>query len=535
MSLNAAEQYLLELINRARLDPAAEARRYGLGLNDGLAAGTIDASAKQVLAPNAAMEAAATRHSDWMLQADTFSHTGAGGSDAGDRMQAAGYRFTGSWSWRENLAWAGSTGTIDMQAAITQHHEGLYRSAGHRENTFAENLHEIGIGQVAGTFSYQGTVYNSSMLTEKFATSGDNVFVTGVAYRDADKDHFYSIGEGQSGYWLRSGGTGDTTENAGGYGIAVNAQDNLRVAVGQGSTVLARINVDTSDGNAKVDLVTEENGTKSLALSASTTLVTGISNARLLGVADLDLTGHAGANQLIGNSGDNQIRGEAGHDIIWAGNGDDWVDGARGYDIMHGGGGHDRLIGRNGNDTLFGDSGSDRLYGGNGNDSLFGGYGNDTLIGNSGRDRMDGGNGNDRLFGSYDMDTLIGRGGNDTLFGGSGSDRLYGGNGNDSLFGGDGNDRLVGGGDNNWLKGGSGADTFVFTGNRNTVVDFTDDVDSILIRDSLDQSQNLRAQDILDLGEIRNGNAVFDLGDGHVLTVLNIDRLDILANDLLII
>ena len=39
MSLTAAEQYLLELINRARLDPVAESQRYGLTLNAGLPAG----------------------------------------------------------------------------------------------------------------------------------------------------------------------------------------------------------------------------------------------------------------------------------------------------------------------------------------------------------------------------------------------------------------------------------------------------------------------------------------------------------------
>ncbi len=32
-----AEQYLLELINRARLDPQAEADRFGIDLNENLA------------------------------------------------------------------------------------------------------------------------------------------------------------------------------------------------------------------------------------------------------------------------------------------------------------------------------------------------------------------------------------------------------------------------------------------------------------------------------------------------------------------
>lgn len=37
MTISAAEQLLIELINRARLDPLAEAQRLGIDLNAGLA------------------------------------------------------------------------------------------------------------------------------------------------------------------------------------------------------------------------------------------------------------------------------------------------------------------------------------------------------------------------------------------------------------------------------------------------------------------------------------------------------------------
>jgi serralysin len=49
-----------------------------------------------------------------MLATNTFSHQGDGGSSAGERMAAAGYDFTGSWTWGENLAWYGTTGTVDL-------------------------------------------------------------------------------------------------------------------------------------------------------------------------------------------------------------------------------------------------------------------------------------------------------------------------------------------------------------------------------------------------------------------------------------
>src|SRR5687767_10501834 len=48
----AFEQYVIELINRARANPSAEAKRYGIDLNEGLAGGTISSGARQPLAIN---------------------------------------------------------------------------------------------------------------------------------------------------------------------------------------------------------------------------------------------------------------------------------------------------------------------------------------------------------------------------------------------------------------------------------------------------------------------------------------------------
>ncbi len=88
------EQLILELINRARLDPPAEAVRLGVPLNQGLSSGSISSASKQPLAYNSLLNDAAAAHSNWMLAADIFSHTGSGGSDPQDRMEAAGYQFT---------------------------------------------------------------------------------------------------------------------------------------------------------------------------------------------------------------------------------------------------------------------------------------------------------------------------------------------------------------------------------------------------------------------------------------------------------
>ncbi|MBR6461319.1 MAG: hypothetical protein IKS95_05775, partial [Verrucomicrobia bacterium] len=70
------EQYMLELVNFARATPEAEAARLGITLNQGLGEGTLDGTDKQPLAFHPLLFVSARAHSDWMLETDTFEHTG---------------------------------------------------------------------------------------------------------------------------------------------------------------------------------------------------------------------------------------------------------------------------------------------------------------------------------------------------------------------------------------------------------------------------------------------------------------------------
>ena len=360
MARTAAEQYMIELINRARLDPLAEARRFDLDLNADLDPGTIGPQSLQVLAPDARLEAAAAGHSDWMLQTDVFSHDGAGGSTAHDRMTEAGYAFEGAWSWRENLAWRGTTGPqIDLGAAIDVHHEGLYRSAGHRANTFTAQVREIGVAQSEGTFTYNGIDYRSSMVTQNFALSGDRAFVTGVAFEDRDGDRFYDIGEGTGDVRILGAAGPVLTETAGGYALGVTGPQ-TEVEVRVGKTQLAQLTLDTSRGNVKLDVVTDADGGTGLALSASAALsASTLDRVWLLGTDDLRLTGAETRNELIGNAGDNVLAGRGGADRLSGGAGDDFLKGGAGRDRLSGGAGDDWLEGGTGNDWLEGGAGAD--------------------------------------------------------------------------------------------------------------------------------------------------------------------------------
>jgi uncharacterized protein YkwD len=225
------EQFMLELMNRARALPAVEAKRYQIALNEGLAAGTLANSARQPLAFNLNLISAARQHSQWMLTAKSFSHTGANGSTPVSRMSSAGYALpASSTAWAENLGWAGrklfTPVTADM---VSELHGRLFADAnvggrGHRVNMLRDNVKEVGIGVAAGTFNG----FHSAMSTADFA-SGSSVFLTGVAYTDAlKKNKFYNIGEGLGGITI-SATRGDgkvfttTTWSSGGYTLPLSA------------------------------------------------------------------------------------------------------------------------------------------------------------------------------------------------------------------------------------------------------------------------------------------------------------------------
>jgi hypothetical protein len=215
------EQLMLELINRARANPGAEAARLDIDLNQGLAPGTIADTLKQPLAMHPQLIGAARGHSQWMLDNNVFSHTGEGGSSAQQRMQAAGYPFSGTWTSGENLAWAGTSGSLDPIEYTLSHHDNLFLSSGHRVNLMNGNFEEIGIGIYEGPFDG----FNALVTTQNFAHSGatPSPFAVGVVYYDFNSNGVYDVGEGIGGVRVDvSGSTYYTfTADAGGYALPI--------------------------------------------------------------------------------------------------------------------------------------------------------------------------------------------------------------------------------------------------------------------------------------------------------------------------
>ena len=119
-------------------------------------------------------------------------------------------------------------------------------------------------------------------------------------------------------------------------------------------------------------------------------------------------------------------------------------------------------------------------------DGIDGTDGADNLSGGDSSDFIRGLGGNDTLSGNGDKDNLLGGSGNDVLTGGDGDDLLQGGDGFDVLRGGNGNDTLGGGTGQNNLYGGQGNDIFAIGEGEDTVFDFQDGSDKLLLTGSLD-------------------------------------------------
>jgi Ca2+-binding RTX toxin-like protein len=473
MTISAAEQYMIELLNRARLDPLGEAALNKISLNQGLAANTLGTQARQVLAPDQALEDAAIAHSQWMLAVDQFSHTGIGGSTPSQRVETAGY------DWNrvgENISWLGTTGALSLEKMIVLQHQALFKSAPHRVNILLDGFRELGVAQEAGAFKSGAHTFNASMVTQNFGTSGSDVFITGVAYTDTNKDNFYSIGEGTAGVSLSAQGVSDSTQAAGGYALALTGGGDVAVN-GRVGALDFSVTVALDNGNVKLDVV----NANTFFTSGDIKLGTGINDLRLLGTGALEAEGNNAANKMFGNAAANSLSGQDGADLIY---------GAAGADTIDGGADADQLWGEAGADNLLGGTGLDLIYGG-----------------------VDA----DRLDGGADADTLWGDLGSDTLQGGSGADLIYGGNGFDWL---------QGGADADVLSGGKDRDTFVFMNGdgADRISDYSVKAKEVLLLDdalwggvAMTEAQVVKAY-----AQVVNKVVVFDFGDGDVLTLTGV-------------
>ena len=288
---SALERQMLDLINQERSSRGLDPVQLELRLNE-----------------------SSEEHSEWVLQQNVFSHTGSGGSSAGDRMEDAGFQFSGSWTWAENIAWQSERGAPGLADDVINLHNSLMNSSGHRANILNPNVEVIGIGIERGNFNG----WDAVMVTQNFARTSAPVQL----------------------------------DNGGGPAPQMATQ---------GDDVLTLASAGTLSGLGGDDRLTGSNGNDRLNGDGGRDRLFGGEGDDTLNGGDLSdlLVGGRGVDFLQGGEGNDRLRGQSGNDQLSGGRGNDKLWGGGGKDRLNGGEGNDQLTGKGGADVCVFSSGAD--------------------------------------------------------------------------------------------------------------------------------------------------------------------------------
>ena len=301
------QQYMVELINRARANGGAEATRLGLsGLQEGPPningeLFTI-ANTAQPLSWNPLLFNCAQNHAKLLNNNDQFflgvsPHT-FGGMTPEQRINAAGYPmnlgqeyngpktasgfFPGPENVAENISFGSGPFTgAKLIATILSQHNDLFTDQtvsgrGHRMSTMLTYWREIGIGVNAGLDNGQGNTWDSLYTVQNFGKQTNSTpFITGIVYQDTNGNGFYDPGEGIGG--IRVDVTGSSffavTSPSGGYSVPVPGNGSYTVTFSGGSISTTQRSASVAGLlNTKVDLPVPAATTPTVLANISTRL-----------------------------------------------------------------------------------------------------------------------------------------------------------------------------------------------------------------------------------------------------------------------
>jgi trimeric autotransporter adhesin len=283
---------------------------------------------------------------------------------------------------------------------------------------------------LTGTLAINGTGNNAdNVLTGNNAANvltgggGNDIYIVGAgdtvvenAFSGTDtvqSSVTYTLGNHVENLTLIGTGAINGTGNAADNVLTGNAGRNV-LAGGAGDDIYVVGTGDTTIEEAA-------GGTDTVRSSVNWVLANHLENLELTGTGNINGTGNAAANQIVGKSGNNVLDGGAGIDTLIGGEGNDTyvVDTASDVIQEQANGGTDTVI----------SSVSYQLSA----DINLGFTENLTLTGTG---TIDGtGNSLDNvIIGNSSANFLNGLAGNDTLNGGAGADQLFGGDGNDTYI-----------------------------------------------------------------------------------------------------
>lgn len=252
-----------------------------------------------------------------------------------------------------------------LQNEVEQLHISLMNSSGHRANILNDNFREIGVGLEVG--QYQS--FEAAFVTQNFAKTASNSFLTGVAFDDLDGDKRYDINEGLGNFTVsatnEATGAITTTQSnvAGGYELEL-ASGNYTVSFSGDGFATTTLQVSIGSKNVKQDLIDPvERDSAPTPEPVSPPPSDATSNDALGSNTSTEPSSDDVIPEPEENS-DNTVSSEDDNDIL----DDDIINSDR-----HNQKGNDDLFGGDGNDILRTDHGDHNLTGNNGND-IFGFY-----------------------------------------------------------------------------------------------------------------------------------------------------------------
>lgn len=327
------QQFVYEL-NRARWDPSAVLAAAGLPSGSVLPA--------PPLAVNDLLAGAGGYRSDEMADHDYFAHhSPVTGYWPNAVARLFGYALPGFWPDEANSIESIHRGNPRIGGVLAS----FIGSSGHRNHVMGQGWYaghrEIGVGARLDERTW-------TVLT---ATSGaGGLFLTGVAYADANGNGRMDLGEGLQGVTIAAEGAVTTTNAGGGWALAVSP-GNYRVTASGGpfgGDVTVRVAVRSFNVEVDFASVTYE------SRAAAATRAEIFSYQTCFGRVPT----------ILGTSGNDVIVGTPGDDVIVGGAGNDTISGGGGNDIICGGPGRDRIKGGPGRNWINGGPGRDRCTAG---------------------------------------------------------------------------------------------------------------------------------------------------------------------------
>lgn len=272
---SAQEQYLLELVNAARANPAAEGQMlanvsdpeilryyqyYHVGTSQ-LVSDFNGYAAKPPLAFNSALNASSRNQSLYMASAGVQTHNSADGSTFDKRITAQGYEWSGVG---ENI-YAYSTDVFFGHVGLMA--DWGVPSLDHRANVMNyeggyPTYREIGISCVLSSLKGFGPL----VITQDFGTPRDSsvAYLTGVVYQDGNGSGNYDEGEGLANVTITPDGGNfyAVTAAAGGFVIPLptSGSGTLTITASGGPLGSPRTKTVayTAGTNVKVDFTTAD-------------------------------------------------------------------------------------------------------------------------------------------------------------------------------------------------------------------------------------------------------------------------------------